>query len=105
MAAHGIGFIGNVKGNHHVAPGAVAIGAYPFHDGRDAVRDRGGCRIGADFIILDEINPGLAQLFDQIGNVMGTHADIGFNDRAKERPVMNLHPFTRALGSGNRIII
>ena len=85
MAAHGIGLIGDVEGHHHVAPGPVAIGPDPGHDGRHPLGDRCMVGIGADLVILDEVDTGLAQCFHQIGNFAGAHTDIWLDDGAEDR--------------------
>ena len=95
MAPHGVGLVGDVEGDHHVAAGALAVGAHPRHHRRHPLGDRRVIGVGADFVVLDEVHPGLAERLHQRGDLLRRQADIRLDDRPEERPAVDAQPFPR----------
>ncbi|CAB3919919.1 hypothetical protein LMG3412_05243 [Achromobacter deleyi] len=85
VAPHGVGFVGDVEGDHDLPPGALAVRAHDGHDGGHALRQRGVRGVGAHFVVLDEVHAGRAQLGNQVRGLLGRQADVGLDDGADQR--------------------
>jgi hypothetical protein len=96
MAAHRIGLVGDVEGDHHRFAGAVLMPPHRCHHGRNALRQRRMHRIGRNLVVLDEVEPGFAQRGDERGGLGRAQADIGLDDRADHRPLRDAGQLARA---------
>ena len=63
--------------------------AHARHHGADALADRRDLGIGADLVVLDEVEPGGAQLADQRAGLARAHADIRLDDGAEQRTAVH----------------
>ena len=89
VAAHGVGFVGDVEGHHHQLAGLVLVGAHAAHDGFDAVGQRCVDRVGADLVVLDEVHAGGAQATGEFAGFLGGQAHIGLDDGADQRTAVH----------------
>ncbi len=82
-------FVGDVEGVHDFLADALGVVVEDSHNGVNAVVERGMRWIGHEFVILDEIDPGFGEGFNDVGGLLGRHADAGFNDGADEGKVLD----------------
>ena len=90
VAAHGVRLVADVEGDHDVLAGAVLVAAHPVHHRRHALGQRGVDRVGADLVVLDEVEPGGAERADQLAGLLRRQAEVRLDDGADQRPA--LHP-------------
>ncbi|MNU73436.1 hypothetical protein D3C71_629180 [compost metagenome] len=96
MAAHGIGFVGDVEGDHHATPEPVLRAFDRCHDGWDALGKGGVDRIGGNLVILDEIDTGIAEPTDQPCRIFSGQSHIRLDDRTDHQPFGNACQSARA---------
>ena len=96
MAAHRVGLVGDVERHHDAASGAILMRAHARHHGADALADRRHHGIGADLVVLDEVEPGGAKLADEFAGLLGAHADIRLDDGAEQRAAVHVGERARA---------
>ena len=85
VAQHLAGLVRDVEGHHHLLARAFAMRAHRRHDRRYAFGQRCMHGVGADLVVLDEVDARVAQARDERGRLVGAHAHVGFEDRANER--------------------
>ena len=68
------------------------------HDLFDTAVERTGRAIRLQFVVLDEVDAGAAQLIDKVGRLLRTQTDARLDDRPDQRPSFDTGKLSR---SGN----
>ena len=84
-AAHLIEVAGQVEGEHDLLARALGVIVDHAHNRFDPPLERTVRPVRLQFVVLDEVDAGPAELADQRRRFLGTEADARLDDRADQR--------------------
>ena len=78
-----------IKGEHHFLAAAQRVVVDHPHDGFDALVERARRTVRLQFVVLDEIDAGAAEVIDKSRRLGGTQADARLDDGPDQRSSLN----------------
>ena len=96
-APHLVELAGEVEGVHRLLAGPVGMIVDDAHHGSYALVERAVRAVRLQLVVLDEVDPGLAEVLDHGGGRLGVEADARLDDGADQRPAVNVGEPARAL--------